>query len=488
MAEEIKEEGLGPISGVCAHFTEKTLNDRGYDKIYRKLLDGEDYRFNQMMERGGIPCELGHPPQTSADFERTETDPTQICCILDSIEEQEDGKVFARGHITDTPTGRVLKAIMPFYTPGFSSRGSYEAVDDAYAEGPDGWNQETYVFKGFDVVLLPATEESRAAMESVGKKSKKIKSAREALDLNELASATDLTPEEVEKELDKLFDDKGEIEGSELVTMKEYVEEKNEEEVNTNEQKSETAVQDSEEIPLEDPIEEPSNPLDSIKNDLETALAEAAKLKQENETAQFNLQNAQAELARVNGELEAMRARAEAAEKTIQDYEQIKDLSRKLLNSYDGVVDEFDSEKAEFTERAKVADGRITELEDKLSVREEELDDTKKQLTSAKEQLNKLTSANESLKKEIKAARESLIDANVLTLGVDRLALSKAVVGKPISQIKGAAESLARDSRRMKGYIPDGFENFAPVESAPKKADYEILDDVDAELMKMFED
>lgn len=478
--EDIKTEGLGPISGICAHFTEKTLNDRGYDKIYRNLLDGKDYRFNQMMDRGGIPCELGHPPQTSADFERTETDPTQICCVLTSIEEQDDGRVFAKGHITDTPTGKILKAIMPFYTPGFSSRGSYEAVDDAYAEGPDGWNQDTYVFKGFDVVLLPATEESRAAMESAGSKPKKIRSAREALDLNELASATDLTLEEIEKELDKLFDDKGEIEGSELVTMKDYVEEKEEEIV-------ENPVENTE-VTVETEVEEPVAPLESIKNDLETALAEAAKLKQENETLEFNYQNAMSEQARLRGELEVMKARAEAAEKTVQDYDQIKELSKKLLDSYDGVVDEFDKEKVEFKEKAKISDGIVSELEEEIIMKDDALEDLGRELKTAKEQLNKLKSSNESLMRDLKVARESLLDANVLMLNVDRKALSTATKNKSVSQIRPVAESLARESRRMKGYIPDNLDDFAPTQRETKRTDFEIMDDVDAELMKMFED
>ena len=59
---------LCDIEGLCAVFSKETLNGRSYSQIYRNLLDGKDYRFNEMMKRGGILCELSHPAQETADF------------------------------------------------------------------------------------------------------------------------------------------------------------------------------------------------------------------------------------------------------------------------------------------------------------------------------------------------------------------------------------------------------------------------------------
>jgi hypothetical protein len=223
---DLQQKSLGKVKGLCAYYSEATLNGRPYDKIYKDILAGKNYFYNEMLKRGGIFCEFGHPSQTSADFERTDTDLEKACVLIQKITETKKGELTAEGIILDTPAGRIYKAVAPFYKFGFSSRGSYEA-DPSSNEGPDGWNQDSYIFKGFDIVALPANEGSAISVtESI--KGKKHISAREALDLNQIADAADVDEEEVESELDKLFDTDGEVANAKRVNLRDIKKDKEE--------------------------------------------------------------------------------------------------------------------------------------------------------------------------------------------------------------------------------------------------------------------
>lgn len=491
MPEISEMKDLGPMSGICACFSKETLNGRGYDRIYRDILDGKNMRYNSMMERGGIFCELGHPAQVSADFERTETDLNNACAIITKLEELPGGRVRASGRILDTPAGRIYKALEPHYKFGFSSRGSYEVGDDLPSEGPDGWNQDTYVFKGFDIVALPANPESEiSATESV-KSGRRSKSARESLDINAIADATEIDPEEISKELDKVFDDSGEIPGSELVTMRDYVEEENMENKQDDGQVTEV-TQETEEVTQEQPE---SSPAQDIKLDLQTALSEAAKLRQDLETADFNLSNEKAESERLRAENEDLRARLEAAEKAVQDYEEIKSLSTKLVDSYHGALDAADSDK-EFViqERDAIAVERdeakkkADEWNKKAEEQKKATEEAQLKVKQASESLAKEQSRVKAFQRELASAREQLIDLSCQIYGVDKKRAVESVGKVPASKVKTAVESLVKNKIRLSGFeseiIPTGVQR--------QKSEYVgglvPQDEYDAELLKGLED
>lgn len=492
MPEVSEMKDLGPMSGVCACFTQNTLNGRPYDRIYRDILDGKNQRYNMMMERGGIFCELGHPAQVSADFERTETDLSNACAIITKIEELPGGKVRASGRILDTPAGRIYKALEPFYKFGFSSRGSYEVGDDTEVEGPDGWNQDTYVFKGFDIVALPANPESQiSATESV-KSKRKTKSARESLDLNAIADATEIAPEEISKELDKIFDDNGDIIGSELVTMRGYVEEENmepkQEEVEVTEKTPEA------EVKVE--VQETESPMDSIKLDLQKALSEAAKLRQDLETADFNLSNERAESERLRLENDELRARLEAAERSVRDYEEIKSLSEKLVDSYHGAVDAADSEmEVVVQERDAIAverdeaNKRAEEWNRKAEEQKKATEAAKEEARVAQESLAKEQSRVSAYRKELSVAKEQIIDLSCQMYGVDKKAALEAVGKSPSSKIRSAVEGLVKNKIRLAGFeseiIPTGVQKTQPRSQIDGLV---AQDEYDAELIKALQD
>lgn len=470
---------LGNIEGLCACYSKETLNGRGYSKIYRNILDGKDYRFNEMMRRGGILCEFGHPAQVTADFERTETDLEKACAIITEITEGEDGKIFAKGKILDTPAGRIYKAISPFYKFGFSSRGSYEAAEDGFAEGPDGWNQDTYIFKGFDIVALPANEGSAISVtESIGS-GKKIKSARESLDLNEIASATNVDPEEINRELDKIFNNDGDIEGSELITMREYSEMQEKENPVTEEPAQSEEVQQVPENAAD--IESPAS---DIKTDLQTALSEAAKLREDLERKDFDLQNANAELEKLRAEKEEFMQRAIQAEKALKDYEEIKYLSEQLVDSYHGVKDQFEAEKKEVLNLKDAAEENAKSWQERAESAEAERDAAKAEAKIANESLSRLRTRFSAVSQELSSAKESLVDMYSTVYGADKeKVLQKLGKTYRATQVKGVVESIVNDKIRLSSVSAQSVTPTSRLKSSTESL--ECNDDVDRELLEM---
>lgn len=477
---EVGKNYLCDIDGLCAVFNKDTLNGRNYSQIYRNLLDGKDYRFNESMRRGGILCELGHPVQETVDFERTETDLNKVCAILTEIREGEDSQVYAKGKILDTPAGRIYMAMKPFYKFGFSSRGSYSEVDDAYAEGPDGWNQDSYVFKGFDIVALPATEMSEISATEGIATTKKRKSARESLDINEIASAANVTPEEVNRELDKMFTERGDLAGSEIVSLRDYVE---------DDKKSEAPeiTVESEEIETVPATPEPEAPASDIKQDLLTALGEAAKLREDLEKADFDKQNLQSELDSLKTENAELLHRAIEAEKALADYEEIKHLSKQLVDSYHGVKDEYESETQELKEMFAQEQQTSTKWQKEAKNAANEKKIAEESLNKTNEELAKYRSRNSMLVKELDSAKNNLLDVYSRNYGVAKESIIKKLGNNYRAlQIKPAVEALAKDNLRL-SKVSSSFESLANY-STPAKESIQFNDEVEKELFEMLED
>ena len=469
---------LCDIEGLCAVFSKETLNGRSYSQIYRNLLDGKDYRFNEMMKRGGILCELSHPAQETADFERTETDLNKVCAILTEIKEGPNSEVYAKGKVLDTPAGRIYMAMKPFYKFGFSSRGSYDAVDDYNAEGPDGWNQESYVFKGFDIVALPATEASEiSATESITS-TKKKKSARESLDINEIASAANVTPEEINRELDKMFTEKGDIPGSELVSLREYSD-KTEKDSEITPETQETVVEEPE-TPANPEAPIPEAPVSDIKQDLLTALGEAAKLREQLEKEQFEKQDLRLQLDALKSENGDLLHRAIEAEKSLADYEEIKHLSKQLVDSYHGVKDEYEAEVTDLRNQLAAEQQTSTKWQEEAKNAANEKEAAEENLRTATEELAKYKSRTSMLTHELGAAKENLLDVYSTNYGIAKESVINKI-GKNfrVMQIKPAVESLAKESLRLSN-SPVGCDEIG-LNYAVDQPD-EFADDVEREL------
>jgi hypothetical protein len=442
---------IGKISGLCADYSKSTLNGRGYDKIYERILNGEDFRFNEMMKRGGIPCELGHPIDFGPDgVPRTETDPTKIAVILTEVKRGGPQKLVASGDIVDTPNGRIFKTLSEFYTFGLSSRGSYEVEEGGVIEGPDGWNQDSYVFKGYDLVLLPSNVGSMLSVtEGVGSKTKLVRVARESIDVNRLAEASNVSEDQVNEALDQLFSIKTVPESSEEVPMGEVIDEISTNEVVETEGETPDVKEEDESVEVE-PTEEvkedttgsitDGDDLSKIKADLQVALDKVEELTKKLEEEGIDKSNRNAEITKLTSDIEDLKAeldeRIAESEELEEKFETLKDMTSKLLESYKKAKEIFESKGEGPTEKEKELSSELEESRNREKEATESLQYYKKLLASSK--------------KEILAAKESLIELYSNSLGISSAAL-KATLGKSyqVRNIKAAAESLAETAARF---------------------------------------
>ena len=434
---------IGKISGLCADYSQATYNGRPYDKIYQRILDGKDFRFNEMMKRGGIPCELGHPTDLDSNGNpRTETDPTKIAVIITDISKGGPQQLVASGTITDTPNGRIFKELSQYYKFGLSSRGSYEVNDDFDIEGPYGWNQDSYVFKGYDLVLLPANNGSVLSVtEGIGDK-KTVKVAREEIDVNLLAEASEVSEDQVEEALDQLFGISKDAEKSEEVSISDFNENQSEDSEELKPERTEETEKDDENK-VETTLITDGEEVDKIKADLQTALDQIKTLLGGKEKDGIEIANRDAEVARLTSENEDLKLeldeRIKESEDFVEKFEKLKDTALKLVESY--------KQAKKIFEDSKKSDEDLAKIREDNNVLKEQLDEEKSKRLRAEESLDRLKNRNSLVTKELLSAKESLISYHSRALGISEKAL-RNTLGKSYSvkNIRAVAESIANES------------------------------------------
>lgn len=490
---------IGSISGLCADYSKATYNGRPYDKIYERILSGKDFRFNEMMKRGGIPCELGHPTDFDPEGNpRTETDPTKVAVILTEIKKGGPQKLVASGKILDTPNGRIFKALSEFYNFGLSSRGSYEIdSENPYfeSEGPDGWNQDSYVFKGYDLVLIPANVDSViSATEGVDSGKRKIaKVAREAIDVNLLAQASQVSEDEVNSALDKLFKVDKEAKVGEEVTVPEFKDKIDEVEGTVEEsqplEETEAPAGDETESPAEEDkttttLVANGEDVDRIKADLSKALDEIAVLKGEKEKDSLELSNRNAEVEKLTSDNEDLQSELEEriaeSEELEEKFKLLQEMASKLISSYREAKKIFDGGKKSDEEDEEVEDTEKVELRSQVEGLESKLEESKRKEAEAMECLQREKRISSYYQTELKAAKESLVSNYSMAYGVSE-SLLKNSLGKnyKIKDIRSAAESLANQVQvPTMPIISAGKKRSTPTDSlmAQDEVEREILD------------
>ena len=138
---------LGTYEGECADA--KITNKNGLDitrPVWENVFASEDYA--QAIDLGWYIGFLGHPEDPGCmDFEHG-------CIVMTEGHIDDDGKVYGKFNLIDTPVGRVVKAFQDAgVTFGISVRGAGDIVDNSV-------DPDTFVFRGFDLVTFPAFPES----------------------------------------------------------------------------------------------------------------------------------------------------------------------------------------------------------------------------------------------------------------------------------------------------------------------------------------
>lgn len=156
---------LGTLEGPCADIIAPTRNNHNYsEELWEKTF--EDPIVTEMLENGGIPGELDHPTNG-----REETDSSRIAILMrEKPEKRKDGKLWAKFDILNTPLGQIAHTLAKAgFKLGVSSRGNGEVYTDD--NGVEQVEPNSYDFKAFDLVLLPAVKSARLNLITEGLKS-----------------------------------------------------------------------------------------------------------------------------------------------------------------------------------------------------------------------------------------------------------------------------------------------------------------------------
>lgn len=124
-------------------------NKNGLDitkEVMTNVLDSEDYQDG--IKYGWFIGFLGHPEDPNCmDFK-------DACIVMTEMTVEDDGKVYGKFNLVDTPVGRTVKAFIDAgVTFGISIRGAGDIIGSSV-------DPETFIFRGFDLVSFPAYPES----------------------------------------------------------------------------------------------------------------------------------------------------------------------------------------------------------------------------------------------------------------------------------------------------------------------------------------
>lgn len=145
--EAAKKSILGVFEGECADST--ITNKNGLDitgDVWRVLFASDDYK--EGIEKGWYIGFLGHPEDVGCqEFQHG-------CIVMKEGHIDENGKVYGKFDLLDTPVGRIVKTFIDAGVKfGISVRGAGDIISNSV-------DPDTFVFRGFDLVTFPAFPES----------------------------------------------------------------------------------------------------------------------------------------------------------------------------------------------------------------------------------------------------------------------------------------------------------------------------------------
>lgn len=134
---------LGTFEGECADANITNLNGLDITRpVWETVFASEE--FKKAIKLGHYIGFLGHPKDSGCqDFEHG-------CIVMTDGWIDDDGKIYGKFNLIDTPVGRIVKAFIDAGVQfGISVRGAGDVVNNSVE--PD-----TFVFRGFDLVAFPA--------------------------------------------------------------------------------------------------------------------------------------------------------------------------------------------------------------------------------------------------------------------------------------------------------------------------------------------
>lgn len=147
LKDKINNHIIGHFEGECADSNITNLNGLDITKpVWENVFSSEE--FEKGIDMGWYLGFLGHPDDVNCmDFRNA-------CIVMTEGHIDDNGKVYGKFNLIDTPVGRTVKTFIDAgVTFGISVRGAGDIVNNSV-------DPDTFVFRGFDLVSFPAFPES----------------------------------------------------------------------------------------------------------------------------------------------------------------------------------------------------------------------------------------------------------------------------------------------------------------------------------------
>lgn len=138
---------LGSFDGECANSNITNLNGLDISKdVWQNVFASDD--FKRGIQNGWYLGYLGHPKDVDyANFQ-------EACIVMTEGHIDDDGKVYGKFNLVDTPVGRIVKSFQDAGVQfGISVRGAGDIINNSV-------DPDSFVFRGFDLVAFPAYPDS----------------------------------------------------------------------------------------------------------------------------------------------------------------------------------------------------------------------------------------------------------------------------------------------------------------------------------------
>lgn len=378
---ETKRKGvLGTLEGICADCIKATRNGRHYsDLLWSKAF--KQPTVVEQFQCGGIFGQLGHPPDEQSENEEFAN---IAICMPEPPVKGADGKLRGRWDILDTPQGRILKCLCDYgYKIGISSRGNGDIVEEY--DGTESVDPETFEFKGFDAVLLPAVKSARLNLvtESLDKDKEKgfRKALRESID----------NSNDVEKEvMIQTLDDLG-------IEYKEPSETEEGEEVVAVEQTNDAAVSDG--ADLVDALQAALQEVNELRNqiiDLNEKISVSNTKEIRLESQVTKLQSALAKQGNQSKVAEAMKHQLVSMKEQLESLASEKERQKALAETYKKKLSDVRGKESSLNESLTTNNNIIESLRGKIKTLEK----------SSNERSSKDKVVIESLQEQVKSLKD----------------------------------------------------------------------------------
>lgn len=138
---------LGSFDGECADANITNLNGLDICKdVWQNVFASDE--FKRGIQNGWYLGYLGHPKDVDyANFQ-------EACIVMTEGHIDDDGKVYGKFNLVDTPVGRIVKAFQDAGVQfGISVRGAGDIINNSV-------DPNSFIFRGFDLVAFPAYPDS----------------------------------------------------------------------------------------------------------------------------------------------------------------------------------------------------------------------------------------------------------------------------------------------------------------------------------------